>query len=491
MKRLRSACGLTLLCGLALFAFAVAGASAGTTAFTCKEGVVTGTRFSDAHCTKTAAEGKFGHAETAPYTETSFTSTNAQTAAETTASTPLIIKGAPEGTETEIECTGEAMNGVLVGKQPGLEMTVTGSTTPSITACTVLKPSGKGCLVAGGKLEPKALSLTTAGLETQIRFAPVEGTTLLTFKFEKCFPSTLNKEYTLAGSWKATRSGTTLTTAEAATTTEATLTLNGANAGLGSAITPRAKKANGEEGETPLAFTAVANTTPPQFGTTGFTCKAGGVSTPLFSDAHCTQQSAGGGFGHVVIANGLQTAASFTNAATASETKAATPFKVKGTTSKGEVEFSCTTATGPALLENGEAAGSMSMKGLLILTATGCTTTKPKGCVLQGGKFETKELSFSTLGQPMGVQIEPTAGATFAEFVLEKCTTEIQNGTYAITGFWTVTPSGATWNSTHLASTEANSLHSGTGKLGIESSLTLKGRKLTEEFETPIAPTTG
>lgn len=486
MNGRRAVVGLALLCTAVLCACAAPAASAlGTTAFTCKEGASSATKFSDAHCTKASAEGKFGHAEVAVGTETAFTATNGQTASETTAATPLVIRSVTEKLEIEVECTGVTASGSLTGGEFSGEMYVSGTSTFAITACTVLKPTAISCVVTGGKLEPKALSQTTLGQGEKIRFGPASGTAILTFKLEKCTTGSLNKEYTLEGSWKASRSGTTLTSTHAGTTTDGTLTLNKEKAGLASAITLRAKKAGGGEGETPLAFTY--STEEPKLGTTAFTCKAGAETLRRFSDAHCAQEQIGGGFGHVTVENAIETPLSVTNAKTASETTAAAPFKLKGLL-KGvfEFEISCTGASGTGGVVNSKSGEEMVTSGTVTLSMSGCTAPKPSGqeCKVKEEKFSTEKLAFTSLAQGMSLRLQPAVGVTFATFTIENCKTATINAIYQMVGTWNVTPSGATLSSTHAGVTEQNSLKIGT-KAGIETTLTLSAK------ETPLAFTTG
>jgi hypothetical protein len=137
--------GLSLLCALALCAFAAPGASAiGTTAFTCVEGQ--GEKdFSDAHCDNQvkAGEGKFGHVKVEGK-ETELTFSNEKTASETTAAEPSVLAGPLLGVNVSVSCKKVTGTGTLTNEEVGGTMKVTGNATLEHSECVVTTGGSEG-----------------------------------------------------------------------------------------------------------------------------------------------------------------------------------------------------------------------------------------------------------------------------------------------------------------------------------------------------------
>jgi hypothetical protein len=171
----RAAIGLSVLCALALSAFAAPSAMAlkGTTAFTCQpelKPTETTKGFEDEHCTKalTGTKVKFVHSEIAPNTKTLVTVTNNETGEKE--SKPKFLSTIA-GVNFELEGTGfmscvektTIENKVNAAKQ----MEASGSGCGSFTGVQVIKPGkcalakeetilGEGSLAKTVVKEPKA-----------------------------------------------------------------------------------------------------------------------------------------------------------------------------------------------------------------------------------------------------------------------------------------------------------------------------------------------
>ncbi len=142
----RATVSLSLLCALALCAFAAQSASAvpakKTTAFTCVENG--GLKdFEDAHCDHRVGpeQGKFGHIPIPQNQTTEVTVTNAKTSFGTFESTPTVLKFIFGGKPVEISCKTVHGVGTMHNVEPILEEhKVTGTLTVKATECKVLKP---------------------------------------------------------------------------------------------------------------------------------------------------------------------------------------------------------------------------------------------------------------------------------------------------------------------------------------------------------------
>jgi hypothetical protein len=191
--------GLSLLCALALSAFAAPSAFAerGQTAFTCakEEGV---RNFEDPHCDKTATgTGEYGHVAITEKTNISLTNHNTKN--NTTEHTPAFLHAAKlHGVaNVEIECTTVHGTGTMENKVEGV-MRATGEGTIEFEGNPRLVPptdtgncwtNQSGCTVKPGKVETKAKTIETAavgGMEAGmgLEFSPKTGTKFTTVTFE-------------------------------------------------------------------------------------------------------------------------------------------------------------------------------------------------------------------------------------------------------------------------------------------------------------------
>lgn len=240
----RSIIGIAVLCALALSAFTAGNAAAAQRSFTCAP---TGTGFSDAHCvTSTPGSGSFSHVSIENGVETAVTGTNEKTASSTTAAAVAKLKGALSGVETEISCTSVHIIGVEINTAAATHYFIIFI----FTNCSVTKPAGKGCKVAGGEITTKELSATTEGqAANSIKVTPKSGTEFASIKIEGCSTEALNNTFPVTGSLTATASGATASTTHAGVTTQNTLKFGGTKAGLEGAATISMKEGN------PIALT--------------------------------------------------------------------------------------------------------------------------------------------------------------------------------------------------------------------------------------------
>ncbi len=232
MRNLRSILGLSVLCALAVCAFAAGNASAAQRAFTCSSTAPTKT-FSDAHC-NTGGGSNFGHVEIANGVATSITMTNAKTAAGTSAAEPWTLEATIAGLEVAIECTGMTGTGSLTNAAAS----VTGTGVLDFTGCIVESPPGHGCTISGGTIISQELRGTTVGQAAgKLKVEPAVGTLLANITIDNCDIPPLNNTFSLTGSVVADVSGATATTTTAGVTAQNTLRFGGVNAGLKSATT--------------------------------------------------------------------------------------------------------------------------------------------------------------------------------------------------------------------------------------------------------------
>lgn len=144
----KSIIGLSLLCMVAICAFAAPSASAeGTTAVTCVKGEGK-LDFNDAHCTESAEPGKglYGHIGIAENQLTEIELSNANTANKTTEAEPSLLTGELAGVKSvEISCKTVKGTGSLTNKEEKASMLASGSATIEHSECVVSKPAG--CVV--------------------------------------------------------------------------------------------------------------------------------------------------------------------------------------------------------------------------------------------------------------------------------------------------------------------------------------------------------
>jgi hypothetical protein len=174
MTRRRAVIGTSLLCALALCAFAApdAGAVKGTTAYTC-EAVEQAAAFEDEHCTKDAEGGEgFIHEEIPEDVVTDVTVTNTQTGKE---QVPAKLKTVIAGVEVEVEaggfhsCVGETN---VVNVEEKEKMFAGGLYCGEYSKVVVKKPAN--CSVPGGVVKLNEGFWETRVLEKEmwIEFRP-------------------------------------------------------------------------------------------------------------------------------------------------------------------------------------------------------------------------------------------------------------------------------------------------------------------------------
>jgi hypothetical protein len=227
-------------------------------------------------------------------------------------------------------------------------------------------------------------------------------------------------------------------------------------------------------------------------GTTGFTCKEkkepGGAG---FSNADCTTAvGSGAKFEHVAIPENVKTEGRTTNANLAGEHPSG---KLLGAIAGVVVELQATEMVGEATgMNTKNAEGEHYAEGVGKTTFSGITVTKPagKGCKVPGGKFTTKEVRGTSLGQGMEGKLEPVEGTIFMEVPIEGCSNPSLNNTFPVTGSIKCPGEGAIVTCTHAATTALGTLKFAGNKAGIEATTTATGRANSSEPFTPLAVTT-
>lgn len=204
--------------------------------------------------------------------------------------------------------------------------------------------------------------------------------------------------------------------------------------------------------------------------TTAYTCTAG--SGAGFSDEHCLN-AVGSGASYVHVPITQSTNITITNAHTANNTTEAAPGTFKMSIAGVEVMLSCTTVNGTGTLVNQFAPPEMIVNGTAELTLSGCTVEQPADCTISGGTITTNPLKFTSALQTMAIKITPEMGSVLANITIDGCSATVFNGTWPLSGSLTIAPSGATLTTTHAGTT--GSLTFGSWKVGLSSSLTLKG----------------
>jgi hypothetical protein len=260
----RSVIGLSLLCALAVCAFAASGASAagGTTLVTCKKGGTTldfkANAAGESHCSSTdkvtPGTGTYSHFKVANGVPTTITGTNAKTKNETKEAVPPILTGTVAGVAVEIICTTVSSTGSAQNTEPTSEnhhIVITGVVI-TYSGCTVAKPAEKSCVVKGGTITTN--SLQGEDKEDTIVFKPTTGTSFTGITIEKCTTTALNGTFNVTGSVTAVPNGATLTVS-IAKVTGSSLEFAGQPAGLSLVETIRGKKTGGAEAAEPLSVT--------------------------------------------------------------------------------------------------------------------------------------------------------------------------------------------------------------------------------------------
>lgn len=237
--------GIAVVCALALSAYVAANASAADQAWGCGPGKSTESTaldWQDAHCTvrSTNEENeKFHTGWIEKGKPTPVSTTNAETASETKAAAPSKLQATIAGVATEVQCTGVGGSGSLTNA----EESVSGTGTIEYSGCTVTKPAGKGCVVTGGKITTKELSLTTVGQsEGNLQLSPASGTEIASVPIEKCSLEGLNNKFPVTGSVTATAVGAVFGTTHAGVTAQNTLKLGGNKAGIEGSLTLNEKE---------------------------------------------------------------------------------------------------------------------------------------------------------------------------------------------------------------------------------------------------------
>lgn len=250
MRKYTTVAGLCMLSALLVGAFAAQSASAvtkGTTAFTCVTDAA-GT-FKGDHCLTTGSASPSKHVAIAEETTTKTTTTNANTASETTASEPGILKITIAGTPLEMVASVTVGEGSLTNKKAASgEHYIHATGTLTATNVEVTKPEGKECRVftdnnsvkgEEGVIHTVPLTATTEGQGDSLKIQPNEGTTFGTF-FIECnneVPEAIQGTYTVTGSLKCPINGATILCNHTEMTTQNTLKVKGAKAGIEGALT--------------------------------------------------------------------------------------------------------------------------------------------------------------------------------------------------------------------------------------------------------------
>jgi hypothetical protein len=259
-----------MLLSLALVAVAAdtaAGATLGTTAFTCRNVGGGSQAFKDPHCKENTGSGNFAHISIAEGTTTEVKVTNETTNGETV---PAKLRETIAGVEMELQATGVLDEGWTENrKNAGTgEHFIFGEGTTTYTGVEVKKPSGKGCKVfkdeaktkgKEGEVRTNRLKGTSAGQEMFGKLEPAEGTAFATF-FLECTVKVpaIEGTWEITGSVKCPGSGSTVLCNHEEVTTQNTLKGKGNKIGVEVSTTFSGRDpALGETTYTPLAVTTV------------------------------------------------------------------------------------------------------------------------------------------------------------------------------------------------------------------------------------------
>lgn len=233
-----------------------------------------------------------------------------------------------------------------------------------------------------------------------------------------------------------------------------------------------------------LVFVAFAadNAAAEPVGYTAFSCSEA-TTGAKFSDSHCKTGATGGaGFKHQAIASGSPKSITGTNANTVGNTTAAAPTILKGKIAGVKIGINCTGVSMSGTLTNVAEAEEMSANGTGVIAYTGCTVTEPagKGCKVLFGTITTNELTATTKGEGMSMEIAPrVATTTLAEIPIEGCAGGVPpNNSYPVSGTLIVPElelSGATLTTNEALVTASGLLKFAGQAAGLETSVTLKG----------------
>lgn len=102
-----------------------------------------------------------------------------------TAKSPTVLKATIAGVTVEIQCTTDSGEGeaeeTVVEESPEIRIAELALT---YEECSVTKPAGKGCTVAGGTFTTGSLVGETVPGATKIKYVPASGTTIATITIE-------------------------------------------------------------------------------------------------------------------------------------------------------------------------------------------------------------------------------------------------------------------------------------------------------------------
>ena len=239
------------LCVCAALAQGAAGATSGTTAFTCAA-VNEGAQFKDAHCKEGKTIGGVGFSHKAFTGETDVTLTNAGTGPGTTTAEPTFLHVVLGGVEFEFKSTEVIGSGHLLNSLSAEVHKATLGYLIIERGVTVIKPAGKGCTVKKSEIATKDLAAeTVSGPTPGLKFGPKTGTTIGEITVEGCTITGLNKTYPITGSFIATPEGATTDLFREGTTSQGTLFVGGGKAGLAGKWTIKGPSGSG------ISFTEV------------------------------------------------------------------------------------------------------------------------------------------------------------------------------------------------------------------------------------------
>lgn len=201
MSKSRPFTGLCMLCALLVSAVAAQGASAAT-------------------------NGTTGTAGGSAYT-----------GGITTSGGETLFHGFRSGVEVEIKSTELTGSGAQESMLAGTgEHTSNGTGIIEYKNTTVVKPSGKKCVVKTGEIKTTILKATTAGQGMGLLVEPNAGTLFAEFEVEGCTIGVINGVYKVTGSVVGEPSGTEIVFTRAGTTSQGTLKLGGMNAGIAGVV---------------------------------------------------------------------------------------------------------------------------------------------------------------------------------------------------------------------------------------------------------------
>ncbi|HET7444297.1 MAG TPA: hypothetical protein VFJ57_06535 [Solirubrobacterales bacterium] len=252
----KSAISIAVLFVFGLSAFAATSASAsGATTYTCVKD--SGGTLFGSHCLKDSSGDKYTHVA---FSEaTTATATNANTASNTVAAAPFILKyGTFPFNVVEVRCSEVHGEGTAENKTVEGEMRGHLKTSLHYTGCAVKAPSEKGCKIPGEAINTNQLAVRSVGGGETVKIEPEEGLEKIAeFTIEGCSIAAFNTTYPVTGSFEAKTNGATVTTTHNEVTAQGILMVKNMKAGIESALTFKAHSKAGEETK-PLALTGTA-----------------------------------------------------------------------------------------------------------------------------------------------------------------------------------------------------------------------------------------